>query len=352
VPEDIKQKYPNDKTGQINTLLGKNPLLFDTYLSGAIEVDVDCLCDGKSTFVSGIMEHIEEAGIHSGDSACSLPVHTLSTEIVDELEAQTAALAKALNVGGLMNVQFAIQDGTIFILEVNPRASRTVPFVAKTIGKPIAKIAARIMAGETLDEAFAAYGEKPDARNPGHIAVKEAVFPFARFPGVDILLGPEMRSTGEVMGLDYDYALAFAKAQLGAGVDLPRSGTLFVSVRDEDKPGILPAVKRIAGLGFKVLATGGTQRFLAENGVEAQKINKVLEGRPHIEDAIRNRQVQLVFNTTDSQKAVSDSKSIRRATLMQKVPYYTTLSGAAAVAEAIAALKAGNLEVRPLQEYF
>jgi carbamoyl-phosphate synthase large subunit len=352
VPEDIKQKYPNDKTGQINTLLGKNPLLFDTYLSGAIEVDVDCLCDGKSTFVSGIMEHIEEAGIHSGDSACSLPVHTLSTEIVDELEAQTAALARALNVGGLMNVQFAIQDGTIFILEVNPRASRTVPFVAKTIGKPIAKIAARIMAGETLDEAFAAYGAKPDARNPGHIAVKEAVFPFARFPGVDILLGPEMRSTGEVMGLDYDYALAFAKAQLGAGVDLPRAGTLFVSVRDEDKPGILPAVRRIAGLGFKVLATGGTQRFLAENGVEAQKINKVLEGRPHIEDAIRNRQVQLVFNTTDSQKAVSDSKSIRRATLMQKVPYYTTLSGAAAVAEAIAALKAGNLEVRPLQEYF
>jgi carbamoyl-phosphate synthase large subunit len=352
VPEDIKQKYPNDKTGQINTLLGKNPLLFDTYLSGAIEVDVDCLCDGKDTFVSGIMEHIEEAGIHSGDSACSLPVHTLSTEIVDELEAQTAALAKALNVGGLMNVQFAIQDGTIFILEVNPRASRTVPFVAKTIGKPIAKIAARIMAGASLDEAFAAYGAKPDARNPGHIAVKEAVFPFARFPGVDILLGPEMRSTGEVMGLDYDYALAFAKAQLGAGVDLPRSGTLFVSVRDEDKPGILPAVKRIAGLGFKVLATGGTQRFLREQGVEAEKINKVLEGRPHIEDAIRNRQVQLVFNTTDSQKAVSDSKSIRRATLMQKVPYYTTLSGAAAVAEAIAALKAGSLEVRPLQEYF
>jgi carbamoyl-phosphate synthase large subunit len=310
------------------------------------------LSDGKNTFVSGIMEHIEEAGIHSGDSACSLPVHTLSSETVDELEAQTAALAKALNVGGLMNVQFAIQDGTIFILEVNPRASRTVPFVAKTIGAPIAKIAARIMAGESLDQAFAAYGEKPDARNPGHIAVKEAVFPFARFPGVDILLGPEMRSTGEVMGLDYDYALAFAKSQLGAGVDLPRSGTLFVSVRDEDKPGILPAVRRIAGLGFRVLATGGTQRFLRENGVEAEKINKVLEGRPHIEDAIRNRQVQLVFNTTDSQKAVSDSKSIRRATLMQKVPYYTTLSGAAAVAEAIAALKAGSLEVRPLQEYF
>ena len=352
VPEDIKQKYPNDKTGQINTLLGKNPLLFDTYLTDAIEVDVDCLCDGQNTFVSGIMEHIEEAGIHSGDSACSLPVHSLSSATVDELERQTAALARALNVGGLMNVQYAIQNGTIFVLEVNPRASRTVPFVAKTIGSPIAKIAARIMAGETLDDAFAHYGPKPDPKNPGHIAVKEAVFPFARFPGVDILLGPEMRSTGEVMGLDYDYALAFAKAQLGAGVDLPRSGTLFVSVRDEDKPGVLPSVKRLAELGFKVLATSGTQRFLSENGVEAQKINKVLEGRPHIEDAIRNRQVQIVFNTTDGQKAVSDSKSLRRATLMQKVPYYTTLSGAAAVAKAIAALKAGNLEVRPLQEYF
>ncbi|MGB3390480.1 MAG: carbamoyl-phosphate synthase large subunit, partial [Pseudaminobacter sp.] len=352
VPEDIKQKYPNDKTGQINTLLGKNPLLFDTYLTDAFEVDVDCLCDGKATFVSGIMEHIEEAGIHSGDSACSLPVHSLSPAIVEELERQTAALAKALDVGGLMNVQFAIQDDTIYVLEVNPRASRTVPFVAKTIGKPIAKIAARIMAGEALDVAFAHYGDKPNVRNPGHIAVKEAVFPFARFPGVDTLLGPEMRSTGEVMGLDHDFALAFAKSQLGAGVDLPRSGTLFVSVRDEDKPGILPAVKRLAGQGFKVLATGGTQRFLKEHGVEAEKINKVLEGRPHIEDAIRNRQVQIVFNTTDGQKAVSDSKSLRRATLMQKVPYYTTLSGAAAVAEAIAALRAGSLEVRPLQEYF
>ena len=352
VPEDIKQKYPNDKTGQINTLLGKNPLLFDRYLSEAIEVDVDCLCDGKNTWVSGIMEHIEEAGIHSGDSACSLPVHSLSADIVAQLEAETAALAKSLNVVGLMNVQYAIKDGTIYVLEVNPRASRTVPFVAKTIGKPIAKIAARIMAGETLEEALANYGGKPSGTARKHIAVKEAVFPFARFPGVDILLGPEMRSTGEVMGLDYDYALAFAKAQLGAGVDLPRDGTLFVSVRDEDKQRILAPVKRLADLGFKVLATGGTARFLAENGVAAQKINKVQEGRPHVEDAIRNRQVQLVFNTTDSAKAISDSKSLRRATLMQKVPYYTTLSGADAVAEAIAALKAGSLEVRPLQDYF
>ncbi|WP_048648036.1 carbamoyl-phosphate synthase large subunit [Nitratireductor soli] len=352
VPEEIRQKYPADKTGQINTLLSKNPLLFDTYLTEAIEVDVDCLSDGHETFVSGIMEHIEEAGIHSGDSACSLPVHSLTPELVDELERQTAALARALNVGGLMNVQYAVKNGEVYVLEVNPRASRTVPFVAKTIGKPIAKIAARIMAGESLENAFAHYGAMPDIRNPGHIAVKEAVFPFARFPGVDTLLGPEMKSTGEVMGLDYDYALAFAKAQLGAGVDLPRSGTLFVAVRDEDKPRVLPAVKRLADLGFKVLATSGTARYLRENGVEAEKINKVLEGRPHIEDAIRNRQVQLVFNTTDGQKAVSDSKSLRRATLMQKVPYYTTMAGAEAVAEAIAALKAGSLEVRPLQSYF
>jgi len=356
VPEDIKQKYPNDKTGQINTLLGKNPLLFDTYLQGAIEVDVDCLCDaaqgGKNTYVAGVMQHIEEAGIHSGDSACTLPAYTLDRATIDELERQTAAMALALKVGGLMNVQFAIKDGDIYILEVNPRASRTVPFVAKTIGRPVAKIAARIMAGESLDDAFAHYGKKIDPNALTHIAVKEAVFPFARFPGVDTLLGPEMKSTGEVMGLDTDFALAFAKSQLGASVDLPRSGTVFVSVRDEDKDTILPAVKQLADLGFKVLATSGTARYLAEHGVAAQKINKVLEGRPHIEDAIRNRQVQLVFNTTDGQKAVSDSKSLRRATLMNKVPYYTTLAGAAAAAQAIAALKAGSLEVRPLQSYF
>ncbi|NBB50669.1 carbamoyl-phosphate synthase large subunit [Rhizobium sp. CRIBSB] len=352
VPEDIKQRYPNDKTGQINTLLGKNPLLFDSYLTNAIEVDVDALCDGENVFVSGIMEHIEEAGIHSGDSACSLPSRSFSPELLDELERQTTAMAKALNVGGLMNVQYAIKDGTIYVLEVNPRASRTVPFVAKTIGAPIAKIAARIMTGEKLDDAIAAYGKKPDPRNLKHIAVKEAVFPFARFPGVDTLLGPEMRSTGEVIGLDTDFALAFAKSQLGASVELPRDGTVFVSVRDEDKARVLPAILILTQIGFKVLATGGTQRFLAENGIPAVKINKVLEGRPHIEDAIRNRQVQLVINTTDGTKAISDSKSLRRAALMQKVPYYTTMAGALAAAEAIRALKSGQLEVRPLQSYF
>lgn len=352
VPEDIKQRYPNDKTGQINTLLGKNPLLFDSYLTNAVEVDVDALCDGESVFVSGIMEHIEEAGIHSGDSACSLPVRTLSAEMVEELERQTKALAKALNVGGLMNVQYAIKDGTIYVLEVNPRASRTVPFVAKTIGAPIAKIAARVMAGEKLDVAIAAYGEKPDPRKLKHIAVKEAVFPFARFPGVDTLLGPEMRSTGEVMGLDTSFPLAFAKSQLGAGVDLPRDGAVFVSVRDEDKERVLPAIRILTSIGFKVLATSGTARFLGENGIEATKVNKVQEGRPHIEDAIRNRQVQLVINTTDGTKAISDSKSLRRAALMQKVPYYTTMAGAEAAAQAIKALKEGQLEVHPLQSYF
>ncbi|HVK91154.1 MAG TPA: carbamoyl-phosphate synthase large subunit, partial [Mycoplana sp.] len=352
VPEDIKQRYPNDKTGQINTLLGKNPLLFDSYLTNAVEVDVDALCDGEDVFVSGIMEHIEEAGIHSGDSACSLPVRTLSAETVEELERQTKALAKALNVGGLMNVQYAIKDGTIYVLEVNPRASRTVPFVAKTIGAPIAKIAARVMAGEKLDAAIAAYGEKPDPRKLKHIAVKEAVFPFARFPGVDTLLGPEMRSTGEVMGLDTSFPLAFAKSQLGAGVDLPRDGAVFVSVRDEDKERVLPAIRILTEIGFRVLATSGTARFLGENGIEATKVNKVQEGRPHIEDAIRNRQVQFVINTTDGTKAISDSKSLRRAALMQKVPYYTTMAGAEAAAQAIKALKEGQLEVHPLQSYF
>lgn len=352
VPEDIKQRYPNDKTGQINTLLGKNPLLFDSYLTNAIEVDVDCMCDGTDVYVAGIMEHIEEAGIHSGDSACSLPPRTLSKDMLDELERQSKAMAKALHVVGLMNVQFAIKDGTVYVLEVNPRASRTVPFVAKTIGAPIAKIAARVMAGEKLDPTFAAYGTKPDPRNLKHIAVKEAVFPFAKFPGVDTLLGPEMRSTGEVIGLDTDFALAFAKSQLGANVELPRNGTVFVSVRDADKERVLPAIRILVEIGFKVLATGGTARFLAEQGIESTRINKVLEGRPHIEDAIRNRQVQLVINTTDGNKAISDSKSLRRATLMQKVPYYTTMAGAEAAAMAIKALKAGSLEVRPLQSYF
>lgn len=346
IPSDIKARYPNDKTGQINTVLGKNPLLFDRYLSDAIEVDVDCLCDGKDTFIAGIMEHIEEAGIHSGDSACSLPPRSLSPEITTELERQTKALALALDVGGLMNVQYAIKDGTIYVLEVNPRASRTVPFVAKVIGEPIAKIAARIMAGENLAKFGLAQKELP------HIGVKEAVFPFARFPGVDVLLGPEMRSTGEVIGLDRSFGVAFAKSQLGAGSQVPKTGTLFVSVRDSDKERILPTVRMLQEIGFQIMATSGTQKYLEENGVKATRVNKVLEGRPHVVDAIKNGDIQLVFNTTEGAGALTDSRSLRQAALLHKIPYYTTLAGAIAAAEGIKAYLGGDLEVRALQEYF
>src|SRR5215208_5236388 len=346
IPSDVKARYPNDKTGQINTVLGKNPLLFDRYLSDAIEIDVDALCDGRDVFIAGIMEHIEEAGIHSGDSACSLPPRSLSPETIVALEKQTGALALALEVGGLMNVQYAIKDGVIYVLEVNPRASRTVPFVAKVIGEPIAKIAARVMAGESL-ASFALV-----AKALPHIAVKEAVFPFARFPGVDVLLGPEMRSTGEVIGLDSSFGVAFAKSQLGSGTQVPRTGTAFVSVRDSDKARILPAVKTLSELGFKILATGGTQRFLEDNGVASARINKVLEGRPHIVDSIKNGDIQIVFNTTEGAGALSDSRSLRRAALLHKVPYYTTLAGAMAAAEGIEAYLGGDLEVRALQDYF
>jgi carbamoyl-phosphate synthase large subunit len=324
----------------------KRPLLIDRYLSDAIEVDVDCLADGKDTFIAGIMEHIEEAGIHSGDSACALPPHSLSPETIAELERQTRALALALKVGGLMNVQYAIKDGDIYVLEVNPRASRTVPFVAKVIGIPVAKIAARVMAGEPL----ASFGLKPPALH--HVGVKEAVFPFARFPGVDTVLGPEMRSTGEVIGLDHSFEIAFAKSQIGGGSRLPRAGTVFISVKDVDKPRILPAARLLAEIGFKVVATSGTQRFLAENGVPAQKINKVAEGRPHIVDALKNGDIQLVFNTTEGATALADSRPLRRAALLHKVPYYTTLSGAVAAAQGIKAYLGGDLEVRALQSYF
>ena len=346
IPSEVKARYPNDKTGQINTVLGKNPLLFDRYLSDAVEVDVDAVCDGEDVFIAGIMEHIEEAGIHSGDSACSLPPRSLSPEIIAELERQTKAMALALRVGGLMNVQYAIKDGVIYVLEVNPRASRTVPFVAKVIGEPIAKIAARVMAGERL----ASFGLKPKTLD--HIAVKEAVFPFARFPGVDVLLGPEMRSTGEVIGLDGGFGVAFAKSQLGAGALMPTTGTVFVSVRDADKARILPAVRLLKDLGFAILATGGTQKYLVENGVPTERINKVLEGRPHVVDAIKNGDIHLVLNTTEGAGALSDSRSLRRAALLHKVPYYTTLAGAMAAAEGIRAYLEGDLQVRALQEYF
>ncbi|WP_374330909.1 carbamoyl-phosphate synthase large subunit [Aestuariivirga sp.] len=325
---------------------GSSPVLIDSYLSNAIEVDVDAICDGKDVFIAGVMEHIEEAGIHSGDSACSLPPYSLKPAIIAELERQAKVMALALNVVGLMNVQFAIKDDDIYVLEVNPRASRTVPFVAKVIGLPVAKIAARVMAGEALSS----FKLKP--KKLAHVAVKEAVFPFNRFPGVDVLLGPEMRSTGEVMGLDMSYDMAFAKSQLGAGMRMPQAGTVFISVKDADKPKILPAMKKLIDMGFKLVATGGTQRYFEDKGVPSTKINKILEGRPHVVDAIKNGDIQLVLNTTETRSSQSDSKPIRQTALMQKVPYYTTLPGILAVTKAIAAQMEGRLDVKPLQDYF
>lgn len=352
IPEDLKTKYPYDQTMQMNKFLQNHPILFDNYLHNAIEIDVDCVCDGENVHVAGIMEHIEEAGIHSGDSAASLPVHSLTQKHIKIIEQQTIALAKALNVGGLMNIQFAIANDIIYVLEVNPRASRTVPFVAKAIGRPLAKIAARIMSGETLSEAYQAYGGFEDKNKLKHIAIKEAVFPFARFMNEDSLLGPEMRSTGEVMGLDYDYGLAFAKAQAAAGASLPNQGVVFISVRDEDKQAALIPMQKLSAMGFKILATGGTQKFLEQNGLCVEKINKVLEGHPHIEDAIRNRQVDLIINTSNSRYTMSDSKTVRRAALGYKIPYFTTISGAIAAVQAIESLQKNPLTVRPLQTYF
>jgi len=324
---------------------GKSPLLLDRYLSDASEVDVDAVCDGEAVWVAGVMEHIEEAGVHSGDSACSLPPYSLAPETVAELRRQTGALARAIGVKGLMNVQFAVRDGEIFLLEVNPRASRTVPFVAKAIGAPVAGIAAKVMAGAKLADFDLPEGD------PEHIAVKEAVMPFARFPGVDPVLGPEMRSTGEVMGIDTRFESAFAKAQLGAGVNLPRTGTVFVSLKDSDKAGMIEACRVLTGMGLKLLATGGTAETLEAAGVAVARINKVHEGRPHIVDAIKNGEVQLVFNTTEGRRSLIDSYSIRRTALEMKVPCYTTASASRAAVKSIAAIDAGQLEPRALQSY-
>ena len=337
----------------------EHPILLDHYLSRATEVDVDAICDGTDVFVAGIMEHIEEAGVHSGDSACSLPPFSLKPETVEELKRQTEQMARALNVRGLMNVQFAIEEPhsdtpRIYVLEVNPRASRTVPFVAKAIGKPVAAIAAKVMAGEKL-ASFDLH-----AAEVQHIAVKEAVFPFARFPGVDTILGPEMRSTGEVMGLDWKrpgeplsaaFARAFAKSQQAGGVTLPTKGGVFVSVKDADKPWVLEPARILASQGFRIVATGGTADYLEGEGLKVERIKKVLEGRPNIVDAMKNGDIQLVFNTTEGRQSLEDSFSLRRTALMMKIPYYTTAAGALAAAQAIQALAKGELEVRPLQSY-
>ncbi len=328
-------------------MIKSGPILIDRYLNDAIEVDVDCISDGESVYVAGVMEHIEEAGIHSGDSACALPPYTLSPATVTELKAQTESMAKAIGVVGLMNVQYAIKDDDIYVLEVNPRASRTVPFVAKATGVAVAKIGARVMAGARLSEF-----KLDDQAIAPHVAVKEAVFPFNRFPNVDTILGPEMKSTGEVMGLDASFERAFAKAQLGAGVKLPQSGRAFLSVRDSDKAATIGVARRLVELGFAITATRGTAARLAEAGIAAAVVNKVLEGRPHCVDAIRSGEIQLVINTASGAQSVADSFDIRRSALTHGVPHYTTIAGARAAAHAIAAVRAGTLEVAPLQAYF
>lgn len=325
---------------------GESPVLIDQYLRDAIEVDVDAISDGTDVTVAGVLQHIEEAGVHSGDSACSIPPYSLSDAIIAEIERQTVALAKALSVVGLMNIQFAVKDGLVYLIEVNPRASRTVPFVAKAIGAPIAKIAARVMAGEKLADL-----PKVD-RHIDYFAVKEAVFPFNRFPGVDPVLSPEMKSTGEVMGIDPDFTLAFAKSQLGAGTVLPKSGALFVSVKDGDKPVILPGVRALAAHGFTIVATGGTADYLAAHGVAVERVNKVAQGRPHIVDRIKDGGIDLIFNTTEGWQSLKDSSPIRGSALALKIPYFTTAPASVEAALAIVALSTRSLEVRPLQSYY
>jgi len=348
------------------TVSGKSPVLLDSYLSGAIEVDVDALCDGETVHVAGIMEHIEEAGVHSGDSACSLPPHTLDAATVAELKVQTTAMARALKVKGLMNVQFALKDGEIFVLEVNPRASRTVPFVAKATDSAIASIAARLMAGEPMSN-FPARAPYPEGVGPETdlpfadpmtladpitpwFSVKEAVLPFARFPGVDTLLGPEMRSTGEVMGWDRNFARAFLKAQMGAGTDLPTTGRVFLSVKDADKtPALAQAARDLVTMGFDLVATSGTADFLDAQGVASTRVNKVYEGRPNIVDRLKNDEIAMVLNTTEGVQAIADSRDIRAVALYDKIPYFTTAAGSIAAVAAIKSREEGEVGVRSLQ---
>jgi carbamoyl-phosphate synthase large subunit len=344
---------------------GDSPVLLDSYLSGAVECDVDALCDGENVHVSGIMQHIEEAGVHSGDSACSLPPHSLSKEITDALIEQTEALAKALNVVGLMNVQFAVKDNEIYLIEVNPRASRTVPFVAKATDSAIASIAARLMAGEPLTnfpkrEPYrdVSYDETIPSADPMTLAdpmlpwfsVKEAVMPFARFPGVDTILGPEMRSTGEVMGWDRNFGRAFLKAQMGAGMDLPKSGKVFFSIKDDDKTDEMKeAATNLVELGFQIVATSGTSRWLTGVGIPCEKVNKVYEGRPNIVDHLKNAEIKLVVNTTEGTQSINDSREIRSVALFDKIPYFTTAAAAIAAVMAMQARNEGDLMVKPLQ---
>ena len=325
---------------------GDSPVLIDSFLKDAIEVDVDTLSDGENIHVAGIMEHIEEAGIHSGDSACSLPPYSLPVGLVNEVKRQSRALARALNVVGLMNVQFAVKDDEVYLIEVNPRASRTVPFVAKAVGSPIAALAARAMAGEKLTDF--------DLVDPitEHVAVKEVVIPWARFPGVDVLLGPEMKSTGEVMGIDKTFSMAFYKSQLAAGVKLPEEGKVFISVKDSDKYALVPMVRNLLDMGYGVIATSGTADYLAANNLEVERVYKVNEGaRPHVLDIMKDGNVQLMFNTTEGKQAIQDSYELRNTALTMKLPYFTTIAASRAAVKSLKALKAGALDVKKIQDY-
>jgi carbamoyl-phosphate synthase large subunit len=323
-----------------------HPVLIDKFLENATEVDVDAICDGQTTVIGGIMEHIEAAGVHSGDSACVLPPVSIAPELLEQITRATKAMAKELNVIGLMNVLYAIKDGALFVIEVNPRASRTVPFVSKATGVPLAKLATKIMLGRTLKDLGLTAEVIPD-----HLSVKEAVLPFNRFPNVDTLLGPEMKSTGEVMGIDSDFGAAYAKAQLGAGQKLPVDGTVFISVMDSDKSAIFEVAQTFDKIGFTIVATGGTCRFLNDQGIAAQYINKLEEGRPHVEDAIKNGQIHLVINTGSGDTPSKDGYMIRRTALKYGIPYVTTAAGGRAMAKAVTALKNMGLAVLSLQEY-
>jgi carbamoyl-phosphate synthase large subunit len=321
-------------------------ILIDKFIDDAIELDVDAISDGRQVVIGGIMEHIERAGVHSGDSACSLPTKSISTAVLAEIRRQTKALAIELGVIGLMNVQFAVKGDTVYILEVNPRASRTVPFVSKAIGVPLAKLAARVMAGQTLEDL-----RFTEEVMPQHISVKEAVFPFSKFPGVDTLLGPEMKSTGEVMGIGASFGEAFAKAQIAAGTLLPQKGAVFISVRDEDKVAVLPTAQRLARAGFSLVATHGTAAFLRSHGLQVAAINKVAQGSPHSVDALLCGEIAMVINTPEGVGANLDSFTIRRSALDCRVPYFTTVAGADAAAEGVELLQRAALTVRPLQDY-
>jgi carbamoyl-phosphate synthase large subunit len=323
------------------------PVLIDKFLEDAVEVDVDAVCDGQITVIGGIMEHIEAAGVHSGDSACVLPPYSLKTEEINEIAAATKSMAKELNVIGLMNVQYAIKDGRLYVLEVNPRASRTVPFVSKATGVPLARYATRVLLGEKLEDL-----DPWSLRKRGYYSVKEAVLPFERFPGVDVILGPEMRSTGEVMGIDPSVGLAYMKSLMAAGVFPPTSGTIFISVNDKDKSEIVEPARIFSELGFRIMTTRGTRAYLGEHGVETVLVNKVYEGRPNVVDAIKNGEIQFVINTSSGKKTIQDSSALRQAAVLYGLPYTTTLSGAKALAWAVKKRACNEMEVKSLQEYY